>query len=236
MKKGFTLAEVLITLGVVGIVAVLTVPAVMKNYRNRMYVAQLKKVSAQLSDAAQAMMNDEHTDSFYETKITMTSDCKDEEGSTLEVCSQGMKYFLTTYLKTIKQDCLDGTYPCAKSGAGTYYQLDGTAAKSGFWGTCVQTVNGATVCGYYNTTTKCASFAVDVNGMGEPNTIGRDLFTMDVHSDGSLSDFASGCYDSNNFGCAASKCGTGYGSDGGIYNEACGCYSKVVKSGWKMDY
>ena len=31
MKQGFTLSEVLITLGIVGIVAVLTIPGVMKN-------------------------------------------------------------------------------------------------------------------------------------------------------------------------------------------------------------
>lgn len=43
-KFGFTLSEVLITLGIIGIVAVLTIPAVMKNYRNRLYVAQLQKL------------------------------------------------------------------------------------------------------------------------------------------------------------------------------------------------
>ncbi|MDE6137868.1 MAG: type II secretion system GspH family protein [Candidatus Gastranaerophilales bacterium] len=56
MNKGFTLSEILITLGIVGIVAVLTVPGVMKNYQNRLYTAQLEKIYAQLSDAAQAIM------------------------------------------------------------------------------------------------------------------------------------------------------------------------------------
>ena len=37
-KFGFTLSEVLITLGIVGIVAALTIPAIMKNYKNRLYV------------------------------------------------------------------------------------------------------------------------------------------------------------------------------------------------------
>ena len=50
-KFGFTLSEVLITLGIIGIVAVLTIPAVMKNYRNRLYVAQLQKTYAQISEA-----------------------------------------------------------------------------------------------------------------------------------------------------------------------------------------
>ena len=49
MKQGFTLSEVLITLGIVGIVAVLTIPGVMKNYKNRLYTAQLEKVYSQYS-------------------------------------------------------------------------------------------------------------------------------------------------------------------------------------------
>ena len=59
MKRGFTLSEVLITLGIVGVVAVLTVPSVMKNYRNRLYVSQLQKVYSQISEATVAIMRDE---------------------------------------------------------------------------------------------------------------------------------------------------------------------------------
>ena len=35
-KKGFTLAEVLITLSIIGIIAMLTVPSIMKNYRYKL--------------------------------------------------------------------------------------------------------------------------------------------------------------------------------------------------------
>ena len=40
----------------------------MKNYKNRLYTAQLQKAYSQISDAAQAIMNDEHVDNFYETQ------------------------------------------------------------------------------------------------------------------------------------------------------------------------
>jgi prepilin-type N-terminal cleavage/methylation domain-containing protein len=43
IKKGFTLAEVLITLGIVGVVATITLPSVIKNYQKRQTVTQLKK-------------------------------------------------------------------------------------------------------------------------------------------------------------------------------------------------
>ena len=41
MKKGFTLAEVLITLGIIGVVAALTLPSLITNYRKKQTVAQL---------------------------------------------------------------------------------------------------------------------------------------------------------------------------------------------------
>ncbi|MBP3924503.1 type II secretion system protein [bacterium] len=42
-KKGFTLAEILITLGIIGVVAVLTLPLLMANYRKHVVENKLKK-------------------------------------------------------------------------------------------------------------------------------------------------------------------------------------------------
>ena len=43
MKRGFTLAEVLITLGIIGVVAALTLPSLIDNYKKQEYVARLPK-------------------------------------------------------------------------------------------------------------------------------------------------------------------------------------------------
>lgn len=42
MKKGFTLAEVLITLGIIGIVAAMTLPTVINDSTERETVAKVK--------------------------------------------------------------------------------------------------------------------------------------------------------------------------------------------------
>ena len=40
----FTLAEVLVTLGIIGVVAAMTMPSLVQNYKNKQTVAQLKKI------------------------------------------------------------------------------------------------------------------------------------------------------------------------------------------------
>lgn len=43
MKTGFTLSEVLITLGIIGVVAALTIPSVVNNYKKQQFRTGLKK-------------------------------------------------------------------------------------------------------------------------------------------------------------------------------------------------
>ncbi len=50
-KLGFTLAEVLITLAIIGVVAALTVPTVIRNYQERQTVTALKKFYTEISQA-----------------------------------------------------------------------------------------------------------------------------------------------------------------------------------------
>lgn len=51
MKNGFTLAEVLITLGIIGIVAAMTIPQVLANYRKKSLEAKLKETYSILLNA-----------------------------------------------------------------------------------------------------------------------------------------------------------------------------------------
>lgn len=51
MNKGFTLAEVLITLGIIGVVAALTMPALIANSRKTEYSSRLKKFNSTMEQA-----------------------------------------------------------------------------------------------------------------------------------------------------------------------------------------
>lgn len=51
MKKAFTLAEVLITLGIIGIVAAMTLPTVLSSYKKKEVPVRLKKFSSTIQNA-----------------------------------------------------------------------------------------------------------------------------------------------------------------------------------------
>ena len=70
MKKlsAFTLAEVLITLGVIGIVAAMTMPSLIANYQKKVWVNQLKKSVSVLEQGFRKMLADEGVDSLLDTK------------------------------------------------------------------------------------------------------------------------------------------------------------------------
>jgi len=231
MKKGFTLSEILITLGIVGIVAVLTVPSVMRNYRNRLYVAQLQKTYSQITNAIEAIMHEENVDNFYETTAGTAN-----SWAAGGVCTKGIGYFLQNSFKLSKKNCASGTNPCTGGSSNTSYKLiNGNNIAGGIseTATCVQTVNGAAICGMYNANLNVASLVVDVNGPGEPNIAGRDVFSFDIKRDGSLSDYRSGSNDPSAPGAGAGNCSTDARD---IYYAAAGCLTAVIEAGWKMEY
>ena len=58
MKKGFTLAEVILTLVIVGIAAAMTIPGVINNTNDREYKAKFKEIYAVLDNATNLIKNE----------------------------------------------------------------------------------------------------------------------------------------------------------------------------------
>lgn len=58
LSKAFTLAEILITLGIIGVVAALTMPSLINKTQNKELHAQYKKTYAELNQVSQLFMQD----------------------------------------------------------------------------------------------------------------------------------------------------------------------------------
>lgn len=84
-KNGFTLAEVLITLAIIGVVATMTLPALMNNANEQQYITGFKKGINTLTEAAQlssAIDNIDYSD-LAETEDASTSSIFDSSAPTL---------------------------------------------------------------------------------------------------------------------------------------------------------
>lgn len=170
MLKSFTIAEVLITLGICGIIAAMTLPGVMEGYRKKQFAAQLK---AAYTSLFQAIIRAE--DTFGELKYW---DFTDSNTILLEYIGTHLnseKHISTTYY--------DQTHSmCDKMKTFNRYKfLSGTGAGDPFQAEApsIQLPSGACI-GLnrtYNTSTLSTILFIDLNGPQQsPNTFGKDLF------------------------------------------------------------
>ena len=67
-KRGFTLTEVLITLGIIGVIAALTIPALDQSGQNEANAAKLSVVVSTLENALTTMIAREGAPNLYGTK------------------------------------------------------------------------------------------------------------------------------------------------------------------------
>jgi prepilin-type N-terminal cleavage/methylation domain-containing protein len=179
-KNGFTLAEVLITLGIIGVVASLTIPTLMQNQQEKATEAKLKKVYSVLSSAYTLAVQENGTPDNW--GLTNSNDSTSNEN---------LENAIRPYLKFIK-DCGTTGTGCFSPGI-TYKALRGVdwgildeeASVAKFIlsdGTNIKTWTGggASCPGKAGDSLAlqniCGSFMVDINGSKSPNTMGIDTF------------------------------------------------------------
>jgi len=177
-QTAFTLAEVLFTLAIVGVVAAMTLPALINKTQDKQFKTAFKK---QYSTFAQAMQR------VYA-----------EDGSTYEHVEwiQMPKFFCSIQkaqkvLKSgidcskVQNDNYSGTDEWPATG-GEYWHKNGEwfdkqgnpqTLNSGYWPMSYLLPDGALV--VYNCSNQ---IFVDVNGYKKPNTIGKDIFFFVVVS------------------------------------------------------
>lgn len=175
-KFAFTLAEVLVTLGIIGVVAAMTIPNLISTYRKKQIEIQAKVT---YSTIQQALRFADYDDVGY-------SDVAD--GSNQEMINW-FNNFLGQHLK-VEQLCVNKAPGCWHQ----IYYLNGTkfGDKNGTGGNILGfvTSKGArfVIDGYnpnnirdmfgVNMNTAAMVFIYDANGASKPNTVGKDVFIM----------------------------------------------------------
>lgn len=167
---GFTLAEVLITLGIIGIVAALTIPALITKCQELQYRTTYKKVYSSLNQAMKYAQEDDGID------LSLTANNVAGVWRTANV-GEIFKYISRYYKAPIT--CFDNNadkcWVCEKGESG---YIPGGAPN---WLGCNKSMyafvdtNGVAYYLYDNTE---YPILIDVNGNRKPNQLGRDRFMM----------------------------------------------------------
>lgn len=173
IKFAFTLAEVLITLGIIGVVAAMTIPTLMQKYYEKQTVAKLKETYSILSQALKSASQEEGLPEEW--------DCIEPN----KTCAQKGSEILKKHLK-IAADCgvLDPKETCIASGE--YTSLDGYQKWDFSKNTSdykMKLLNGTSFWFRFSTTSEKShgmimTFKIDTNGAKKPNVSGRDLFFL----------------------------------------------------------
>lgn len=178
-KNGFTLAEVLITLGIIGVISALTLPALLNDTQGAQVGPKLGKAVAMFEQANQALLTENNIDSlsdggFYTTPGDPAgiSDYAEELSNYLKISR-----FRSTY--EIEPDDANFGHAAYNDGA-SWLSKDGVLYIFSCWGRRRENFNDSpqkTMIGYV---------VIDINGSSRPNLPGTDVFAFSFRDDGTL--------------------------------------------------
>jgi len=159
-KSGFTLAEVLITLVIIGVIAAMTVPTLMNNTNSQEFRSALKKAISALNQAVTMQYALEGTlISDYDTASSVVTDVF---SSRLNVINTGAGTNSTIWAGTGNAACSGSVFITAD---GLSYCIQNFANSRGSTsGACDNAGNNPCSTGSVNV-------LIDVNGLKKPNTL-----------------------------------------------------------------
>lgn len=188
-KAAFTLAEVLITLGIIGVVAALTLPTLIEHHKEKVILTKLSQTQSLLAQTFKlAEANDE--DIFLLMSNNENgSGIPDSENLTNIANSANLANIFRKYTK-LALDCgsVDEEHACTPTQQ--YKYLNGRTYMANFATNPAYykfiLYNGVSVFMNYDINNGKIWLRVDVNGKGAPNVIGKDLFEY-YYADGKIS-------------------------------------------------
>ena len=207
-KIAFTLAEVLITLGIIGVVAAMTMPSLIQSYKEKATVTAVKQ-SYSIFAQALKMVTIDNPDLSALTDSSLSA----------KENSQIMFNEISKHIKKVKSCDVD------KKCMGNTYYLNLNNEKVSNWDTYNNLVTGVLANGtsfwilslpasISGEETYAGQIGIDINGNKRPNKFGVDFFWFTFNKDGEL--FA----------------GRGQGSGGTYWN----CELSPSNSNWSNGY
>lgn len=171
-RVAFTLAEVLITLGIIGVVAAMTLPALISRYEKQETISKLKKVYSVLTSTTQMAMADYGDPTGWDLR----------DGDSLATSKHFADKYIIPYVK-VARVCEDNSSDdCAYPIYGLNGQRFNNSSNYGNNSYCFYLTDGTYVAVKRNTThanhSKFILIFFDINGQRKPNKLGKDVFSL----------------------------------------------------------
>ena len=217
---GFTLAEVLIVVGIIGLIATFGIVPLIKNYQKQVTVTQLQKMfnticeahkMAEVENGPSGSWGNPTTEWDYDATIAWLD-----------------KYFLPYGKLNISKTCSGAnTNDCWAKNA-TF--LEGTPIPSNNWCAYTLILNDGTTIALEGVTNNYVLIYVDVNGLKGPNIMGKDIFVIDLnYRAGYVSFHGKGASRLYLLGDNGNSCNKSPGSAKGF-----NCGALIQMDGWKI--
>ena len=248
-KAAFTLSEVLITLGVIGVVAALTMPSLIANYQRTVWLNQLKKTYATLNEGfRQIMVNDGCTDMLCSGLVAEFDAGVPDAFQYAIYNDENRNKIITTFkLSDVQTESLysntDSKYNYFiryLNGKDAHFKYP-IGSNNSFIGT---TPDGAFV-SFGKTTFWGYQFPIlyfDTNGLKGPNMFGRDIFSGYLVKRGIVTSMYSPAYyedvdypySSNRDYLSGARLHCSVDSNSSAPGSA--CFDRIILEGWQMNY
>jgi len=226
MKKfAFTLAEVLVTLGIIGIVASMTIPGLITNYQKQATINQLKTAYSIFTQAFKQAENDYgnpiHLPQYILEKSVLTTELSELY---FEPYLKGVTVYnpnSTIYIKTVdrQENCMAYTH-------------------AGGWFGHPRCIPNGMCYWVYRHSAGYARVMVDLNGPKKPNIAGRDVFVFNLDGEyipkgGTLTIVAPHPF-TNKIDEFCSKTKSDATPVGSFEFNGYTCASKIIRDGWQI--
>lgn len=170
---GFTLSEVLITIGIIGIVSALTLPDLMLKYQQKSMATLIKKTANQVSQAARGYMLKE--------KLFKLNDLNSCYGDKPNTCTFIEESFSGALKCKDMKECWGKEYYINRS----WHDLD-SITNNYISGQSYILPSGVSISARKASNTNLIMISLDANGKAKPNKVGQDFFVFHLNNDGAL--------------------------------------------------
>ena len=218
-KPAFTMAEVLITLGIIGIVAAMTLPIIVGKYQKQVTISKLQKVYSILNQALERSEVDHEAYRYWPSAFDMG----DENYFNI----YWKPYLKVSHICKTYKDCgyKSNTPWIQQNGKPITLSLVAPGARTTFFledGTLIVMLSAGG--GSEGTLVKADEVYVDINGPGNPNKMGRDVFILVKTDEEGAKGFMPYGYGRKDINKGCSRTNTGSF-----------CLAKIMADGWKIE-